>query len=426
MVSAYRVTYLISSAFLFGAALLAVLALVRLWLGLPSEALHPMEQAVQIALVVVYAGLGPRVSGRSRGIVSVVLAALLLVQIANWGGEVLALEGALAVATGPAAMLALLAIAALLFMQEKGVLAQMLVMVAVLLALMAVISEVFEVPTVQAPNSILSAGSGLMLALGAFLRNANRGFLRVLLSRQLLGQQVRYLLLSAILGPLVIGLVFTQIFSESLPAGAVFDMIWILILFQALMIAGGAYVAAQQDRTRRRLERKLHDLALHDGLTGVLNRASFDERFKRFQKRADLIGEAFSLVLVDVDYFKKINDRAGHACGDEVLRELAQIMAGGLRSDDVLARIGGEEFAILLGGADGAVACEVAERLRQAIAAHGWSHPDLRDMQITASFGVAQWQEGEGVRHLLDRADQALYGSKDQGRNRVTTAALSM
>lgn len=148
MVSAYRAIYLTSSALLFGAALLALLSLALFWFGIASEVLHPFELAVQVVLVVTYAGLGPRLVASRQSLAVGALVLLIVAQLFGRGGG---LDGAVAIAPGPAAMLALLAFGALMFVRGHGVLAQMLVMASVLLALMVVLAEVFDVPTVQMP-----------------------------------------------------------------------------------------------------------------------------------------------------------------------------------------------------------------------------------------------------------------------------------
>lgn len=126
-------------------------------------------------------------------------------------------------------------------------------------------------------------------------------------------------------------------------------------------------------------------------------------------------------MLVDVDHFKRVNDTHGHGIGDEVLVELARLLGSSLRSSDELARIGGEEFALILPHTDADQAAAVAERLRGSLESTPLSSRRLR---VTASFGVAEIARGDGTpRTLLDRADETLYTAKRAGRNLVSRAA---
>jgi len=167
---------------------------------------------------------------------------------------------------------------------------------------------------------------------------------------------------------------------------------------------------------------KLQTLALTDPLTGVRNRRALMDALRQEIARAARSGQAVTLLMVDVDHFKKVNDHHGHLVGDQVLRETASALAGTLRASDVVARFGGEEFAVLLieVGADEARAS--AERLRQAVAALEVRAP-AGPVKVTASIGIAAERGVEiDLDALLRRADAALYMAKQQGRDRVVAA----
>jgi diguanylate cyclase (GGDEF)-like protein len=157
--------------------------------------------------------------------------------------------------------------------------------------------------------------------------------------------------------------------------------------------------------------------AATDGLTGIANRATFDAALERELDRASRHGEDLSLVMIDIDHFKSLNDRFGHQLGDVVLQNVARMIAGGSRSFDLPARYGGEEFAVILPRTARADALVVAERLRQAVAeAHA-------DPSVTVSAGVATFPlDGAAEKDLVRAADAALYASKRTGRNRVSAA----
>ncbi|HEV2326070.1 MAG TPA: GGDEF domain-containing protein [Terracidiphilus sp.] len=162
--------------------------------------------------------------------------------------------------------------------------------------------------------------------------------------------------------------------------------------------------------------RELEVVAETDSLTGLLNRGAFEERLQRELHRCGGDLQRVSVILIDVDYFKRVNDEHGHPTGDAILRRVSTVLRAGTRPSDVLARYGGEEFVVLLRDAELRAAEEVAERLRTDIA----TLDDLpRDVSLTASFGVATCAPYEGAPELLSRADSALYRSKREGRNRV-------
>jgi diguanylate cyclase (GGDEF)-like protein len=160
----------------------------------------------------------------------------------------------------------------------------------------------------------------------------------------------------------------------------------------------------------------LQVVAQTDALTGLLNRGAFEESLRRELARCQAQGGAFGLMLVDIDYFKQVNDEHGHLAGDDVLRRVGAALRAGIRPTDVPARFGGEEFVVLLHGAGPVQTEEVAERLRADIAALVNLPGGVR---LTASFGVAVSLPADSVSSLLVRADEALYRSKHEGRNLV-------
>ncbi len=173
-------------------------------------------------------------------------------------------------------------------------------------------------------------------------------------------------------------------------------------------------------RIRAMHEQLLH-LALTDGLTGILNRRAFLDRGEQEIARARRTGRPLGVVMADIDHFKAINDTHGHATGDAALKRFVAGCRANLRVSDVLGRVGGEEFAILLPESDPAGSVITAERLRKAVERLNLEVDGTR-IPITASFGVtgvALADPAETVADALQRADRALYRAKENGRNRV-------
>ena len=167
-----------------------------------------------------------------------------------------------------------------------------------------------------------------------------------------------------------------------------------------------------------RLARRLQNLAMTDTLTGLPNRRAMEARAAQLEGRGAEDG-GFAVVLLDLDHFKTVNDRHGHAGGDRVLAEVGRRLPPLLRQQDRLGRWGGEEFLALLPGTDGDSARHVAERMREAMRAEPVPLDDGRVIEITASLGVAAGAPGESLEAVLARADLALYRAKAQGRDRV-------
>jgi diguanylate cyclase (GGDEF)-like protein len=168
----------------------------------------------------------------------------------------------------------------------------------------------------------------------------------------------------------------------------------------------------------------LYRAAIHsaflDSLTGVKNRTAFDSNFSRDVDYSHRKTNELSLIVLDIDLFKQINDNYGHIVGDNVLRQVAQSVEKSIRSSDALYRYGGEEFAVVLNGTDMAGAKLLAERIRRNV--ERLIIESLKDATITISLGVAALKKGEKATQLFERADTALYQAKGEGRNRVIVA----
>jgi diguanylate cyclase (GGDEF)-like protein/PAS domain S-box-containing protein len=187
-------------------------------------------------------------------------------------------------------------------------------------------------------------------------------------------------------------------------------------------------VAISRDMTEHKdLERKLASLASLDGLTGIANRRHFDERLENEWKRARRDGTELSLLLIDVDHFKKYNDRYGHPGGDACLKSLAQVLAAQARRPaDLAARYGGEEFVMLLPDTDRA-GCElIGSAIRDSLAVLDIDHdlnPPSRKVTVSIGGVTAAWQDAQAsASSLIEAADQALYSAKDAGRDRMVMA----
>lgn len=174
------------------------------------------------------------------------------------------------------------------------------------------------------------------------------------------------------------------------------------------------------------LNKELAEISITDGLTQIYNRQYFMERIKQEVKRASRYGTHASLLMFDIDHFKKVNDTYGHQTGDAVLAAFARLILDSLRETDLFARYGGEEFSLIAMAMDRAEAVQLAERMRQKVEAAEFVHNGNR-LKVTVSIGVSTWQPEikENFEELIRRADEALYRAKEQGRNRVCTLSTS-
>ena len=182
-----------------------------------------------------------------------------------------------------------------------------------------------------------------------------------------------------------------------------------------VFMVGFAEMSAQ-----KQLEERLRTLATTDGLTSVWNRRHFLELAEAELERAARYGGPLSVAVVDIDHFKRVNDELGHAAGDAALRGLTAVLRGELRSVDVVGRLGGEEFGVLLPETPRLIAAQTVDRLRRTIGERSFAEHGLPDgRRLTISIGVAEFRPGEPLSALLARADAGLYQAKSAGRDRV-------
>lgn len=211
------------------------------------------------------------------------------------------------------------------------------------------------------------------------------------------------------------------------------DQRWYQCRDQAIVWVDGRLVRMEiaTDITDRKLaeekikiaQKRAEELALKDELTGLNNRRAFFDQGHRVFKQADRYQHPVSVVMMDIDHFKNINDNHGHHVGDKVLQDIAKLLQNIVREIDIAARIGGEEFALVLPETDLSEAVNMAERLRQEIFNTAIVHQAQR-LHITASFGVTTCMANEvTLETMLIRADDAMYIAKKKGRNQVKTSS---
>ena len=184
---------------------------------------------------------------------------------------------------------------------------------------------------------------------------------------------------------------------------------------------GEELLALQQELAKKNAE--YERIASYDGLTGLLNRRAILERVNEWLLHVKRYKGHLTVVMLDIDHFKEVNDKHGHRVGDRVLTDLAAMMQRSIRKTDFVGRYGGEEFLIVLPRTDAAGAAIMAERVRSSLATVPIHDTEGNAFMVTASLGIAECLEGDNEDSLISRADAALYRAKEAGRNRVEIAA---
>ncbi|MBU0482039.1 MAG: diguanylate cyclase [Proteobacteria bacterium] len=192
------------------------------------------------------------------------------------------------------------------------------------------------------------------------------------------------------------------------------------IALLTLLLSVIIYIAQRFIRDLKKSEEKLYQLATTDSLTGLLNRGEGIRRFQQEISRSLRRHQALSILLLDIDYFKKINDNFGHQVGDVVIQQVSDILVSILRNYDIVCRYGGEEFLVVLPTTDLQKAVETAERIRKMIEAMEMTEDEHGAIfRLTVSLGVSALKSGDSLDGLIYRADNALYIAKQEGRNQV-------
>ena len=206
---------------------------------------------------------------------------------------------------------------------------------------------------------------------------------------------------------------FSKIFSfQMLPWG---------LAFAVISAISGLFFGRNRQMTYalKESEQRFRKLSITDDLTGIYNSRYFLNRLQDEIERANRYGHPLSLLILDLDNFKKYNDTHGHVVGDEVLAKTGEILLKSLRKTDSAYRYGGEEFAVILPETGGNQAVHFAERIRKGFEKHAFLIRQDGSLSVTASIGVAQYKQREEISAFIKRADENMYTAKKQGKNRI-------
>lgn len=213
----------------------------------------------------------------------------------------------------------------------------------------------------------------------------------------------------------------TLMFEKTIPAEAYRESVYYSLIGLVLGVKSVIGAVVLIGATIVEWTEALRANASRDPLTGLQNRAAFEQSIRSLLPRAQSEECPLSLIVVDIDHFKQVNDVWGHQAGDQVLSNFGELASQMVRDCDVIGRIGGEEFCIAVWNCDNEPAERLAQRIKQGLAQ--LEHSALNsDIRLTASFGLATAREGESYERLFARADEALYRAKDNGRDRVENA----
>ncbi len=320
-----------------------------------------------------------------------------------------------------ALMLLLTSIALLLFCFRRPGVAQFVSFLALALPTVSFAGYFYGIEDFYGHMSLVTAISGFVLALATLAMTADTGALKALLSPYVGGRIARLQALAGYTVPVFLG--FFLVESTGQGHAEAFGVFVVFICwFTVAMVSISAVLQEHVDHQRRSGERLLLEAAMNDPLTGLPNRRRFLAFGHHEVERCKRSGNRLWLLVLDLDYFKRINDTAGHAMGDKVLVEAGSVLGSAVRYVDLASRIGGEEFAVLLVDCTRQGAERVAESIRASLAKRsidGWSETHG---PVTVSVGCASTGGERSLESTLQAADEALYRAKANGRNQVCFA----
>jgi diguanylate cyclase (GGDEF)-like protein len=318
-----------------------------------------------------------------------------------------------------AVTLLLAAIAMLFRSQRKLKTAQIVALAATSIPLVGLTGYIYGISSFYGQMAPLTIAGALCASLGILLSTAHRGLLRGLLSPWPAGRLARMQICILTGAYFLLGFIICRMHLNAEPRN--FAVETVLMSFLVIIVIGfSANIYERLDQGRRQAEHDREEAATRDFLTGFRNRRSFFAEAEKFWNTDNNQTSPISALMIDIDHFKAINDGFGHDAGDSILRWIGSFLPRKMASSAVIARIGGEEFAVLLPGAELNDAKLLAETIRCQIAEADLSEIVSGLDRITASIGIATGsRKTHGVRRLLAEADAALYRAKDAGRNRT-------
>ncbi|WP_412498351.1 GGDEF domain-containing protein [Shewanella indica] len=325
------------------------------------------------------------------------------------------------IGTNTAAMALLLSFAQLFANFRLPTVSQVFAFLAAAFPVVSITGYAYGLDRFYGSMSFYTTTFGICLAVSLLSLTAKYSTMRVLLSPYPSGRVARIQLLLGYSIPFSIGYLFLQTIIES-HSHDVFGAFVVTVGWSIIILSMfSAIYLDRSDMRRRHAEQALVLAATHDELTGLPNRRQFIEDGNRELHRLKRTDDELSLIMIDIDYFKKINDTAGHQMGDKVLVAVADILRQSIRETDFISRIGGEEFTLLLTNSNVRTAVQFAEKLRKRI--EDLSIPGWTDKfgPVTVSMGVAQTSGIESLDQLVSRTDSLLYQAKNAGRNSVVS-----
>lgn len=318
-----------------------------------------------------------------------------------------------------AIMLACLSLSMIFTSLNKKITSQLLAFIGMAVPMLSIIGYAYGISNFFGEMSILTTTYGLLLALSVLCINAESGAVYALLSPHIGGRIARFQVMLGYVVPVLIGYLFIKTIVSSEVEDLFGLYVVIISWFIIILIISSAIIQERVDEKRRIAEFALLKAATHDSLTGLANRRRFMDLAEKEIGNSKSKENPSCLLMVDIDHFKLVNDKAGHLVGDKVLIEIAKKLAMNVRKTDLVCRLGGEEFAILLPSTDKPGAHRIAEKIRTEIEqTHIEGYTDIYS-NVTASIGVSEVTQTEKVDYIISNADKALYTAKETGRNKV-------
>jgi diguanylate cyclase (GGDEF)-like protein len=315
-------------------------------------------------------------------------------------------------------MLLLIALSQIFYLHKKYSASQVLSFTAIGIPCLSFIGYIYDIEDFHSHMSLYTALLGFMLGWSVLAGTAHKSSFRALLSPYIGGRIARIQVLVGIFVPFLLGMAALPLYKQgdaTLIAVLIIFLTWIFVL----MFCISASVQEQTEISRQEMTDKLIKAATTDSLTGLLNRQMFFEIADRESYKEKTRKDTATLLVIDVDDFKNINDTLGHSTGDMVLKGIAHSIKSSVRDTDLAFRIGGDEFTAIIFSSSRKVSERIAHSILETVSSINVDIDGTKKMEITVSIGASTIKKDKDIQVTLQEADQAMYSSKQSGKNTV-------